>query len=127
MTFTLLSLSLLEGERGVGEYRVVAPGREQLALPGGCLGVEVFDPADDQPGGDGLALLGGERGIGDLGDLGVGDPAPQLVIPDRPRVLDRRPGVLADRSDRGLDRRVQLRRDRENAPAWRTAWQVAAL
>ena len=43
-------------ERGVGEHRVVAPGGEQLALPGGGLLIEVADAADDQPGGDGLAL-----------------------------------------------------------------------
>jgi hypothetical protein len=48
-----------------------------------ALAVEVFDPADDQPGGDGLPLLRGERGIGDLGDLGIRDPAAQLIIPDR--------------------------------------------
>ena len=49
-------LGLNRHERGVGEYGVVAPEREQfvLALPG--LAVEVFDPADDQPGGDCLAL-----------------------------------------------------------------------
>ena len=43
----------LEGR--VREDGMVTPGREQLALPGGCLLVQVPDPADDQPGGDGLA------------------------------------------------------------------------
>jgi hypothetical protein len=55
-------LGLEHGERGVGEHGVVAPGGEQLALAFGGPGVEVFDPADDQPGRDCLALLRGERG-----------------------------------------------------------------
>jgi hypothetical protein len=42
---------------GESEDRVVAPGGEQLVLPGGCFLVQVADPADDQPGDDGLALL----------------------------------------------------------------------
>ena len=58
----------------VGEHGVVAPDREQLVLPWRPW-VLVADPADDQPGGDGLALLRGERGVAGLGDLGVGDPA----------------------------------------------------
>jgi len=103
----LLGLEYLE--RGVGEHRVVAPGREQLALPGVL--VQVADPADDQPGGDRLAFLRGERGVPGLGDLGVGDPAPELVIPDGPRVADGRPGVLADGRDRRGDVRVHLHRD----------------
>ena len=89
----VLLLSWGQLKRGVGEHRVVPPGREQLALAFAGLG-QVADPAHDQPGGDGLALLRGERRIGDLGDLGVGDPGPQLVIPDRPRVADGRPGIL---------------------------------
>src|SRR5690349_6699322 len=45
--------------------------------------------ADDQPGGDVqvLVLLGGEGRVAGLGDLGVGDPAAQLVVPDGLRVL----------------------------------------
>jgi hypothetical protein len=43
-------------ERGVGEDGVVAPGSEQLALPGGRFGVEVLDAADDQPDGNCLPL-----------------------------------------------------------------------
>jgi hypothetical protein len=31
---------------------MVAPGREQLALPGGHLGVQAANPAHDQPRGD---------------------------------------------------------------------------
>jgi hypothetical protein len=53
----VLPLGLDELERGIGEDRVVAPGGEQLVLPGGCFLVQVADPADDQPGDDGLALL----------------------------------------------------------------------
>src|SRR5205807_6297178 len=48
-------------ERRVSEHRMVAPGREQLVLPGGRLLIEVADPADDQPRGDGLAFPGRER------------------------------------------------------------------
>jgi hypothetical protein len=81
-------------ERGIGEHRVVAPGAEQLVLPGGCLLVLVADPPHDQPGADRLSLLRSERRVGDLGDLGVGDPAAQLVIPDRAGVPDGGPGVL---------------------------------
>lgn len=77
---------LRQDERRVGEYGVVAPGGEQLALPRGGLRAQVADAADDQPGGDvQFLVLGGERGIGGLGDLGVGDPASGLVIEDRPR------------------------------------------
>jgi hypothetical protein len=75
----VLLLRLDQGERGVGEHGVVAPDGEQLVLAPGGRRVEVFDPADDQPSGDGLPLLRGERGIADLGDLGVEDPAAQLV------------------------------------------------
>ena len=53
----VLPLGLDQLERGIGEHGVVAPGGEQLVLPGSCLLVQVADPADDQPGGDGLGLL----------------------------------------------------------------------
>jgi hypothetical protein len=75
----VLLLGLERHERGVGEYRVIAPDGEQLILAFAGSAVEVFVPADDQPGGDGLVLLGGERGVGHLGDLGVAHPAGQLV------------------------------------------------
>ena len=69
-------------QRAVGEHRVVAVDGEQLALVGR---VEVGDPAHDQPGGDALGLgLVRERGVADLGDLGVGDP-PLLRPRRRPR------------------------------------------
>ena len=100
----MLFLGLDQLERGIGEDGVVAPGGEQLVLPGSCLLVQVADPADDQPGGDRLAFLRGERRVRHFGDLGVGDPAAELVIPDRARVPDRGPGVLADGGDRGADR-----------------------
>ena len=63
----VLLLGLDEGKRGIGEHRVVAPDGKQLVLALGGLMVEVFDPADDQAGGDGLVLLGGERGVFGLG------------------------------------------------------------
>ena len=88
---TVLGLGLDQLDRGIGEHRVVAPGGEQLVLPGGRRGFQVADPADDQPGGDGLALLrGGERRVVHLGDLGVRDPAAELVVPDGTRIADRR-------------------------------------
>jgi hypothetical protein len=59
----MLGLGLDQGKRGVGEHRVVAPDVEQLALPAGGCAVEVLDPADDQPGGNGLAFLRGEGGV----------------------------------------------------------------
>ena len=73
-------------ERGVSEHGVVAEDGEQLVLARGGLLVQVPDPADDQPGGDRLSLLRGERRVRDLGDLGVADPGAQLVVPDRARV-----------------------------------------
>ena len=99
----VLVLGLDQLERGVGEDGVVAEDGEQLVLARGGLLVQVADPADDQPGGDRLPLLRGERRVRRLGDLGVGDPGAQLVIPDRPGILDGRPGVLGDGRDRGLD------------------------
>ena len=66
---TVVFLGLDQGERRVGEDGVVAPGGEQLALPGGGRGVQVADPADDQPGGDGLALLRREGRVFRFRDL----------------------------------------------------------
>jgi hypothetical protein len=81
----VLGLGLDQLERGVGEDRVVAPGGEQLALAGGGLRAEVADPADDEPGGDLQVFpFRGEGRVGGLGDLGVGGPAVQLVVPDGP-------------------------------------------
>src|SRR5690242_18575901 len=59
----VLLLGLDQGEWGVGEHGVVAPDAKQHVLAVGGLAVEVFDPADDQPGGDRLPLLRGERGM----------------------------------------------------------------
>ena len=88
----VLCLGLDHLERRVGEHGVVAPDREQLVLAAGGFAVEVLDPADDQPGGDRLAFLRGERRVGHFGDLGVGDQPVLVLIPDRPRVGDRGPG-----------------------------------
>ena len=69
---TVVLLGLDELIRRVGEDGVVPPGGEQLALPGGRgVAVEVTDAADDEPGGYGLPLLRGERGVFRRGDLGV--------------------------------------------------------
>jgi hypothetical protein len=46
--------------------------------------VQAADPADDQPGSDGLPFLPDECGVPGLGDLGVGHPAAEMVVPDRP-------------------------------------------
>src|SRR6516225_1258803 len=64
-----------------------------------------------------LALVRRERRVLRLGDLGVGDPGLQLVVPDRARVPDRRPCVLADGGDRGTDARVRGHGDREPGAA----------
>src|SRR6266516_6208526 len=61
VTVVLLGLDGLE--RGIGEHGVVAPDAEQLVLALGGLAVEVFDPADDQPGGESLPFLRGEGGV----------------------------------------------------------------
>ena len=93
----VLAFCLQYFERGVGEDGMVAVGGEQLALPLGGLAVAGADAADDQPCGDLVAfLLRRERGVPGLGDLGVGDPAFQLLIPDGLRVADRGPGVFGD-------------------------------
>ena len=99
----VLPLGLDELERGVGEDGVVTPDGEQLVLPVGGLLVLVADPADDQPGGDRMSLLRRERRVLGLGDLGVGDPAVQLVVEDRLRVLDGGPALFGNRGDRGAD------------------------
>jgi len=74
-------LGLKRGERRVGEDSVVAPDGEQLVLvlPGPA--VQVADAADDQPCSDRLARARGERRVLHLCDLGVGDPAAELIIP----------------------------------------------
>ena len=56
---------------------------------------------------------GGDR-VFSLGDLGVGDPGAQLVVPDRARVLDGGPRVVADGGDRGADAGVH--RDGDGEP-----------
>jgi len=59
------------------------------------VGVHVLDPAHEQPGVSMLGLgLGRERGVLDLGDIGVGDPALLILIEDLIGVLDRRPRVF---------------------------------
>jgi len=55
----VLALGLDQLEGRVGEYGVVAPEEEQLVLPA----AQVADPSDDEPRGDGLALLRRERHV----------------------------------------------------------------
>ncbi len=107
----------LEGlERAVGEERVVAPDRKQLALfaDGGRSG-QVTDPAHDEPGGDVLGLLPAGKGsvVRYLGDLGVRDQLASVGIDDRSGIADRRPRALGYGGDCALDRGVHPCRDRE--------------
>ena len=67
----VLLFGLGQGERRVGEDRVVPPGGDQLALALGGVAVEVLDPADDEPGGDGPALVRGKGGVFRFRDLGA--------------------------------------------------------
>jgi hypothetical protein len=58
-------------------------------------GAQALDPARDQPRGHALGLAAaGERSERRLGDLGVPDQA-LLVVPDRVRLVDRRPRTTA--------------------------------
>ena len=43
-------------------------------------------------------------GVVDLGDLSLADPLLSVLVPDRVRVLDRRPPLRRDRLDRLPDR-----------------------
>ena len=96
---------------GVGEHRVVAVDGEQLAL---VRGVQVGHAAHDQPGGDVLGLApGGEGGVGDFGDLGVGDPPLLVFVVDGVGVVDGGPRVGVDGRDRRPDSRVLAGGDRE--------------
>lgn len=76
------------GLRQTGPARVLTAlswGRE---CPACVFGLVVL-AADDEPRGEPLApLLRGERGVGHLGDFGVGDSAAGLPVPDRLRIPD---------------------------------------
>jgi hypothetical protein len=48
----VLGFGLEQHQRGTGEDGVVATHVKQFVLAAGSQAVEVFDPADDQPGGD---------------------------------------------------------------------------
>ncbi|MER6371873.1 hypothetical protein ABT255_26440 [Streptomyces mirabilis] len=114
----VVEFGLKHAEGAVGENGVVAPGVEQLALPGGCLRVQASYPAHDQTGGDLLGLLAsGERGVLDLGDLGVGDHLAGVGIHERLGVADRDPGAFGDAADRGGDGGVHARGQGKWAPA----------
>ena len=113
----VVGLGLQGGERAVGEHGVVAPGRAELGLPGRDLRGQPADPTHDQLRGDRLLTPGRERGVVDRGDLGVGDPALLVVVPDRLRVADTHPGVIGDLPDRAADLGVHPGGDREPGPA----------
>ena len=67
-------VGLVDRQVGVGEERVIPPDREQR------IGVaSVFDAAHHKPGGDPITA-GPESGIGDFGDLGIGDPGAGVGI-----------------------------------------------
>ena len=73
---------------------VVPPHREQLVGV-----VAVAYPPDDEPGGD-LVFRAGERGVVDLGDLGVGDQLAGVGVEDGAGVAHRGPRVVGGvRSD----------------------------
>src|SRR5690625_7066080 len=62
--------------------------QQPFLLTAPVVGIQAFDAAHDQPGRDVLSLLaGGEGGVLDLGDLGIGDPplprSPRSSTPDR--------------------------------------------
>lgn len=58
----VITLGILQGERGVGERGVVAPGIEERALPGeDGADAQALDAAHDQTGGDLLFLRLGRR------------------------------------------------------------------
>src|SRR5690606_24727477 len=68
-------VGLLDRFGAVGEEGVVAPDREQRVL-----GVGVEHWAYDQAGGDRMAFVVGEGGVGDLGDLRFGDQLPGVRV-----------------------------------------------
>ncbi|MEU7876082.1 hypothetical protein [Dactylosporangium sp. NPDC049140] len=115
---TVLGVGLDQQVPAVGKRGVVAPHGEQFALFVHCGFVQVGDATDDEPGGD---LVAGalERGVGGFGDVRAGDEPLLLVVPDRLRIADFGPGVLADGGDRRTDRGVDSDRDREPHPGSR--------
>jgi len=88
------------------------------------LGLEVRDPAHDQPTGHLIGCgLGGECGEGDLGDLGPGDPLPGGLVEDCVGVLDRGPRGFTDARDRSLDPGWSIRMVTDTcAPPASAAW-----
>src|SRR5664280_1782633 len=92
-----------------GEERVEPPGLEQGCLPG--VGVEVGDPAHDEPPGDLVGLL--LRGERDLGDLRGRDPHLGGLVEDCVGGLDRRPRIGADGGDGRFHLRVEPDGDRD--------------
>ena len=115
----VLGFGLHEGERAVGEHRVIAVGRQEFFLAGDLGRVVAVDPAHDQSGGH-LMPGAGERRVCGFGDLGVGDPPAGVFVVDGLRVLDVEPLAVGDAVARGADLRVDPGGDREpyiTAPA----------
>jgi len=84
VAMSLVGFDQVQG--GVGDKRVVAEGREQLALLGAVTGqwLQSFDSSHDQAAGEVLGLAApGERDEVDFGDLGVADPALFGFVEDR--------------------------------------------
>jgi hypothetical protein len=102
-----------DGRAAVGRYGVVAVGGERLALALGPGRVRAFHAPCDQARGDLQGFgFGGERGVADLGDLGLGDPALLVLVPGSVPVLDRFPCVFGDPS--GSDPRTRPRHARRH-------------
>lgn len=92
----------IDGFVGVGEERVIPPDRKQRIGVAG-----IFDATHDQSRGDWL-VGGTESGVGRFSDFGIGDPCSGIGVAYRAGVLDRGPGVVADRGDQ---RRQTLAQD----------------
>ena len=80
------------GRKGAGgEERVEAVQLEECALAGKFLLVQFGAAAHDEATADVFGLFpGGECGVGDLGDFGIGNPGSGVLVVDRVRVVDRR-------------------------------------
>ena len=78
--FAVDEVGLHRRQGRVGEERVMPPHGDRCVEIAG-----VFDAAHHQSGG-GPVLRGGERGVLDFGDLGVGDPRSGVRVTNRIRV-----------------------------------------
>jgi hypothetical protein len=100
----MLGFSLHEFKWAVGEHGVIAVGGEQLALVfGGGAWVTLAHQARDQPPVGGMRGSGCERGVGNFGDLGIGDSLPGVLVENRVGVSDRNPHAHVDPVDGGAE------------------------